>query len=150
MTPERMKYLINISTRESKVRHLLFTHKYQISKYKSLLNNNELSDYERRLFRERIDQEKFFASLCRNEIKRLTGMDRVAVPKQTKHEVLPKTTNRPAIMSKPYFVCECGDTVGFMMGNEWQKATYCTHCGRLILWEKVKKAPSEFRKVCNQ
>ena len=132
MTPKRKAYWKKCSLKERTLRALINNEKCEI---KVLKNNFKYPEnYNFNILLIMIRQCKVRLSAYRHELHRLKGMDRVVVPKQTKHEVLPKTTNRPAIMSKPYFVCKCGDTVGFMIGNEWQKATYCTHCGRRILW----------------
>lgn len=142
MTPKRKKYLAKCSKREHILRDKIAIFKSALKTSKSFIRSYSTygtKDSKRMVaMLSGIHENKVKLSAYRHELARLKGMDRVVVPKQTKHEVLPKTTNRPAIMSKPYFVCKCGDTVGFMMGNEWQKATYCTHCGRRILWEKVK------------
>ena len=143
MTPERKEYLMEHTGREATIRDLIRGYKHELKKCKAVCSSYDLKRIGRkplgyRIHIVQVNETKLIIQALRHELQRLKGMDRVVVPKQTKHEVLPKTTSRPAIMSKPYFVCKCGDTVGFMMGNEWQKATYCTHCGRRILWEKVK------------
>lgn len=123
MTRERLEYLVRVSVREGRIRLLLAEQKHYISKYKYILNNNEMSRYERQRCLSKISEHKFFAFILRDELQRLKGMDRVVVPRDVHITYLGFDK-----VGK----CTCG---GWVTPHE----IYCHTCGRRVLWEKVKE-----------
>lgn len=123
MTPKREKYLNTCSQQEVRIRGLLKYHKHKLKEAKAVCNAYNLQANERKVFSYllatgHIMHHKTIVSNLRHELNRLKGMDRVAIPKPVGYKELE-------------WYCKCEEEVSDF-------DTYCSYCGRRLLWEKVK------------
>lgn len=116
MTPEREAYLAKCSKREKYLRKEIKDYKREIKTIKSALQTE--SDYGWYLGCLRF--RKLWLTMCRHELARLKGMDRVAMP----YKVYDKSTDL-----EDWYCSNCDREVLVFEG-------YCPNCGRRILWEK--------------
>lgn len=116
MTPERKAYWEKCSLKERTLRALINDEKCAI---KVLKNNFKYPEnYNFNVLLIMISQCKVRLSAYRHELARLKGMDRVAIPKPVGYKELE-------------WCCKCGEEV-------IDFDTYCSYCGKRLLWEKVK------------
>ena len=123
MTPEREKYIRSCNLKERIIRHLIRNSKEELKKNKAVCNSYNLKLIGRKPFGYklhivRIKESKLMLNAYRHELARVKGMDRVVVPKPVGYKELE-------------WYCKCGEEV-------IDFDTYCSYCGRRLLWEKVK------------
>ena len=118
MTPEREAYLAKCSKKEKFYRDWIAFVKQEIKVAKEALN----SGFDNELLKLYLYNRKHCLMMYRHELARLKGMDRVVVPK------------------RPILARWSGIWLGYCKCNGSVKSleVYCPHCGRRILWEKVK------------
>ena len=129
MTPKREAYLAKCGKREKYLRKEIKDYKREIKAIKSALQTGYDSEFNLGCLKFR----KLWLTMCRHELARLKGMDRVVMPK-VKFSV-PQIREWGHTGRKSYYAtCKCGNDTLYSGNDE----RYCPNCGRRILWEKVK------------
>ena len=124
MTPQRKAYLEKCNWKERYIRAKIAQEKGHIKHNKQILNSANLDEaydcfsFEIDYLYHEIKYRKYKITVLRHELQRLKGMDRVVVPIDTMYD-------------KTEGFCTCGNDV-----NDFE--TYCSDCGRKLLWEKAK------------
>lgn len=127
MTPEREKYFTKCNKKELWLRDEIKSYKREIKYCKDALNIG--NDYEFWLGTLRF--RKMWLQICKNELHRLKGMDRVVVPRDA-HSSFTTKEGVNGFVTVGYCVCD-KDKEERLNSYDY---IYCPKCGRRILWEK--------------
>jgi predicted amidophosphoribosyltransferase len=127
MTPERIEYFKKSSNAERDLRMLIKRCKKALKIAKSECSAFNLKPSDKKPLEYlvkyvQLQDSKMLLQALRNELQRLTGMDRVVVPREV---------TIPSYTDLKQGCCICGRDVYDALDS------YCPNCGRRILWDKT-------------